>query len=451
MASSKNSILTFVALIVLLVTVSAWSQHQPMRARVYVVKIEGTIDLGLAPFVKRVLVQAQQKRARLVVLDMDTLGGRLDAGVAIRDALIETPQQTVAFVRRRAISAGALIAMAADKIAMAEGATIGAATPVQLQPGGPSTSADEKTVSYVRKEFKATAERRGRPAQLAEAMVDPSVEIEGVVEKGKLLTLTAKEGVERGLVDYAANDLDALLRQMNIEDAEVTVMSPLWAERTVRFVTDPALASILMSLGLLGLLVEIRTPGFGVPGLVGLGCLALFFWGHFIAKLAGAEEIALIVAGIVLLGLELFVIPGFGIAGVLGLLGLSAGLALSMVGAGVNSVAVIAAATRTLLSLGAAILGLALLMRFAPRLPFANRMVLTATLGRQVREDPHAVRPSLAGQHGVTLSPLRPAGVALMGGARIDVVSEGTFIEAGEHVEVVREEGHRVVVRRLDA
>lgn len=432
-------------------TVSASSQPRASRAKVYVVKIEGTIDLGLAPFVARVLTKAQQEGARLVILEMNTLGGRLDAGLAIRDSLLETRQETVAFVRRRAISAGALIALAASKIAMADGATIGAATPVQLQPSGASTSADEKTVSYVRKEFKATAERRGRPTQLAEAMVDPAVEIPEVVEKGKLLTLTAKEGVERGLVEYAVNDVETLLLRLDIHDAEVVTVSPLWAERIVRFVTNPALASILMTVGLLGLLVEIRTPGFGLPGLIGLSCLALFFWGHYIARLAGTEELALIVAGVVLLVLELIVIPGFGVAGILGSLALGSGLALSMVGAGASAVAVANVAARTTLSLAVAVAGVLLLLRFAPRLPFANRMVLNTTLDRQVPEDLEVEHPKLTGQRGVALSPLRPAGVVLVRGVRLDVVSEGPLIDSGEKIEVVRDEGHRVVVRRIDA
>ncbi|MGZ8427447.1 MAG: ATP-dependent Clp protease proteolytic subunit [Candidatus Binatia bacterium] len=158
---------------------------------VYVAPIEGIIDLGLAPFVERVLTEATQQGATAVILDINTFGGRVDAAVVIRDLLINARVMTVAFVNKRAISAGALISLAAEKIVMAGGGTIGAATPVQMgQPGAPAQPVEEKTVSYVRKEFRATAESRKKPPLIAEAMVDSDVEIPGLIAKGKLLTLT---------------------------------------------------------------------------------------------------------------------------------------------------------------------------------------------------------------------------------------------------------------------
>jgi membrane-bound serine protease (ClpP class) len=164
---------------------------QNPRPIVYVAPVDGIIDLGLAPFVERVLDEAAKVGAAAVILDINTFGGRVDAAVIIRDALIRTRVQTVAFVNKRAISAGALISLAANTIVMADGATIGAATPVQMgAPGNAAQPASEKTVSYMRKEFRSTAESRKRPPLLAEAMVDPDVAIAGVIEKGKLLTLT---------------------------------------------------------------------------------------------------------------------------------------------------------------------------------------------------------------------------------------------------------------------
>ena len=164
---------------------------QESRPVVYLVPIEGMIDLGLAPFVERVLDEAAGAGAAAVILEINTFGGRVDAAVLIRDALLRTRVRTVAFVNKRAISAGALISLAATTIVMAEGGTIGAATPVEIgQPGGAAQPVAEKTVSYVRKEFRATAESRGRPPLVAEAMVDADVEIPGVIGKGKLLTLT---------------------------------------------------------------------------------------------------------------------------------------------------------------------------------------------------------------------------------------------------------------------
>jgi len=431
----------------LMVRALAWGD--PAQPKVYSLPIDGTIDMGLAPFVERSLREAEQQGARAVILDMATLGGRLDAGLAIRDAVLETPLRTVAFIRKRAISAGALIAISTTKIAMADGATIGAATPVRLQGSGETTTADEKTVSYVRKEFKATAERRGRSPEIAEAMVDASTEIPDLVEKGKLLTLTASEALQRKFVDFQANDLRTLLRQLDLENAEVVRVAPSWAERVVRFITNPALASILMSLGLLGLLVELRTPGFGAPGLVGVACLGLFFWGHFIARLAGLEELALIVVGVVLLALEILVIPGFGIAGIAGLLSLGTGLVLSLLGVGVTGSAVLGAVTRTLLSLVVTLVLFVALLRFLPRVSWGRRMVLQSSLGSDAVAE--ASSTQWAGKQGVSLSPLRPSGVVALSGLRLDAVTEGEFVEAGEIVEVVREFGNRIVVRRVES
>ncbi|MGH7339004.1 MAG: SDH family Clp fold serine proteinase, partial [Candidatus Rokuibacteriota bacterium] len=202
---------SFVTLGLLSAVVSAaTSEAQETRPVVYVARIEGVIDLGLAPFVRRVLDDAAAAGAAAVVLEINTFGGRVDAAVVIRDALLGTPLTTVAFIDKRAISAGALISLAAKTIVMADGGTIGAATPVQAGAEG-AQPVSEKTVSYMRKEFRATAESRGRPPLIAEAMVDPDVEIPGVIEKGKLLTLTTTEALKYKVADFRADSLPAVL------------------------------------------------------------------------------------------------------------------------------------------------------------------------------------------------------------------------------------------------
>jgi len=234
---------------------------------VYVAPIDGVIDLGLAPFVQRALQEADSAGAKAVILDINTFGGRVDAAVLIRDALLESPVLTVAFVNKRAISAGALISLASEKLVMADGGTIGAATPVQIGlPGTPAQPVEEKTVSYMRKEFRSTAEGRNRPPLIAEAMVDADVEIHGLIEKGKLLTLTTKEALEAHMADFQANSLDAVLLSLNLPNAEVRHLSETWAESLVRFLTHPVVSSLLMTLGIMGIIVEIRVPGFGLPG-----------------------------------------------------------------------------------------------------------------------------------------------------------------------------------------
>ena len=302
------------ALIVGLLTMLAlWPTHVAPATRpvVYVAPIEGMIDLGLAPFVRRVLDEAAAAGAAAVILEVNTFGGRVDAAVLIRDALLGSRIRTVAFVNKRAISAGALISLAAERIIMADGGTIGAATPVELgAPGAPAQPVAEKTVSYMRKEFRATAESRKRPPLLAEAMVDADVAIPGVIAKGKLLTLTTQEALKHGLADARADTLDAVLASLDLAGAEVRRATQTWAETLVRFLTHPVVSSLLMTIGILGIIVEIRTPGFGVPGSLGVASLALFFWGHWLVRLAGWEEMLLVGIGLILLAIEVFVTPG---------------------------------------------------------------------------------------------------------------------------------------------
>jgi membrane-bound serine protease (ClpP class) len=425
--------------------IPALAQPPPV---VYVVPIDGIIDLGLAPLVERVLREAEAGGAAAVVLDINTFGGRVDAAVQIRDALLSTSVPTVAFVNRRAISAGALIGLAARTIAMTDGATIGAATPVQLgQDGTQPTS--EKTVSYVRKEFRATAEARKRPPLIAEAMVDPDVVIPGLIAKGKLLTLTTAEALEHRVADVRADSLEAVLRHLGLGGATVRRVSANWAEQVVRFLTHPVLGSVLMTIGILGIIVELRTPGFGFPGAIGIASLAAFFWGHWLVRLAGWEELLLVAAGLVLLAIEIFVTPGFGITGLLGILALVGGLALSLVGAGPTQAAVLAAAGRVVVSLLLAVAVSLAVLRFLPRLPFGRRMVLDTELPRGAGAEGAAPADRRwLGAQGTAASPLRPAGIADLGGERVDVVSQGEFIEAGAPIEVTRVDGNRIVVRR---
>jgi membrane-bound serine protease (ClpP class) len=359
----------------------------------------------------------------------------------------------VAFVDKRAISAGALISLAATTLAMADGGTIGAATPVMAgAPGAPAQPVAEKTVSYMRKEFRATAESRGRPPLLAEAMVDADVAIPQLIAKGKLLTLTTKEALKHKVADLRADDLPALLAALDLTGAEVREVTETWAENLVRLLTHPIISSLLMTVGLLGILIEIRTPGFGVPGAVGITSLGLFLWGHYLARLAGWEVLLLLGIGLALLGVELFVLPGFGVIGFLGIGGILGGLTLTLVGSGATYEAILWAAFRVVGStLAALALGL-VAFRYLPRLPLGRRLVLdTAMTAREGFASPPEMDQSWLAKKGVAATTLRPAGIARIEGARVDVVTDGEYVEAGEPVEVIRVDGNRIVVRRVPA
>lgn len=402
--------------------------------------------MGLSPYVERIVKEAEEANASAIVLEINTFGGRVDAAVTIRDLLINTKIKTIAFVNKRAISAGALITLACQSVVMAPGSSIGAATPVQLSPGGKAQDVGEKMVSYMRKEFSATAEYHKRPQNIAEAMVDKDVEIEGLIEKGKLLTMTQEEALKWEIADFSGEDIDDLLAKSNLKGARIVTLDINWAEKIARFITNPTVSSILVSLGMLGLLIEFYTPGLGFSGIVGLICLGSFFWGHTIVNLAGFEEVILFSVGIVLLVLEVFVIPGFGIAGILGIICLVAGLALAVIGHPFSMPALTGAITRMSLSLVATIVVFVALLRFMPKRYITKGLVLASVSPKQSNSEVQSV---LVGAIGVALTTLRPAGKASFDGVKCDVISDGDYIEKSSQVKVVQVEGTKIVVQTV--
>jgi membrane-bound serine protease (ClpP class) len=301
--------------------------QDPTGDLVVVIPIRGTIEPGIGHFLERSLDEAAEDGADLVILDIETPGGRLDTVLQMRDAILGSSVPVVAFVNREAFSAGALITIASDKIWLAPGGVFGAATPVL---GG--ETADEKTVSAVRSTFRSTAEEQGRDPLIAEAMVDPAVVVPGLDDSSTLLTLSVTQAQEWGYADGVAADLTTLIDSLGYSDATVREMSLSPIEHLVRWITDPVFASLLILAGLFLIIADAVFAGFGIAAAAGVACLGLFFWGHTLAGLAGWEDMVLVAIGIILIAVELFVIPGFGVAGILGLMSLASGLILAMSG-----------------------------------------------------------------------------------------------------------------------
>jgi len=433
----------------------------------YEVPIDGTIDLGLAAFVERVVDTATKND--VIALKIKTFGGRVDAAVRIRDALLSASATTVAYIDRRAISAGALISLACDTIIMSPGASIGAATPVQGgSPGQEAQAVSEKVVSYMRAEMRATAEAKGRRTDLAEAMVDADIEIKDVIAKDKLLTLTSVKALELKLADDIADGFDEAIVKLNLKQATHASTDTHWAEKITRLLTDPAISSMLMTFGFLGLLMELYSPGFGVGGTIGVTCLALFFLGQHAANLAGMEELILFGLGFLLIMLEVFVVPGFGITGIGGIICLVAALAMAMVELNVpwdvafelgyvqeafEYSVIRLAITFAVLVAGAFVFG-----KYFPGSRIGGWLVFkmepaadgSAGLGA---EAPGGSLPEeyddLLGKTGTTKSVLRPTGVVDFDGKRVHVLTDGEFIREGKTVEVSEVDGHRVVVKQV--
>ena len=360
-----RSVVVFLGVMIAIAGLSQPALAQPTE--VHVIDISGEIDLGVAAFLERQIDEALSSGAGAFVVVMDTPGGRVDAAITMRDALLATELPTFTLVDTTALSAGALIALATDTIFMTPGSVIGAATPIN---GATGETADAKTISAVRGLFESTAEATGRDASYAAAMVDPNVEIKEVVSSGDLLTLTASSAVQSGLATAEIESLDDLLHELGVDPGSVGVVSPGLLETLSRFITSPGVAGLLL-LAAIGLLIaEVTTGSGGLFALGGITVFALFFWGHLLAKLAGWEDAVLLAIGIVLIAVEIFVIPGFGIAGIAGTVALVAGMVTSLVGRNLDfapSGTVRTAVLTVVFSLVGAGVVVALLIRFVFR------------------------------------------------------------------------------------
>ncbi|MDH4282881.1 MAG: ATP-dependent Clp protease proteolytic subunit [Myxococcales bacterium] len=426
--------------------VQALAIDAPPGSEVVVIAIDRTVELGLAAFVRRAI--DTNPDAVAIVLDINTLGGRVDAAIQIRDALLEAKPRTVAFIHPRAISAGALIALACDNILMTDGATIGAATPIQAGAGGQVEAVDEKMVSYMRAEMRSTAEANGRRGDVAEAMVDREVVIDDVVDSGKLLTLDTDQALKLGIADGKAADLDAVMSALELEKPKLVELQLNWGEEIARWLTEPTVSGLLLSVGMLGLMIAFYTRSVGAFTIAGFISLALFFGGHAVVHLVGWEEALLFLAGVVLVIVEVFFVPGFGVPGVLGLIAIIAALVLSLIGVPIHvsfKTGLLAdAMTRVLLSLlGAFVLAL-VFMRLLSRTSFGKALVL------ENAEAGFLSAPSasdLMGQIGEALTDLRPAGKIIIGHERHEAQSEREFVARGSRVRVIGRDGPILIVR----
>ncbi len=400
------------------------------RGEVVIVPIHGTIDAGVAHLVERSIADAKANGARAVVLDIDTFGGLVSAATEIRDAELGATVPVYAYVGARAWSAGALIALAAERLAMAPGSSIGAAEPI------PKTI---KTVSALRAEFATTATRRKRDARVAIAMVDVDANADPYNAKGTILTLRAEDAKRAGIATVLAPSLGDALRSFDLSDAAQRTAQYTFAEQLARFATNPEVSGILLALGFLGLLIEMQTLH-GIAGTVGAAALTIFFGAHVYAGFGDGLVVALAIAGVCGILLELHVLPGQGIFGVGGIAALVAAIFLAF-GLAFFWAAMQAIAIAIVLT----VVTYAIVVRLIPQNAFIKRFAFTGVQGAEyVAASDFS---GLVGLDGFATSYLRPAGVATVGGHRVDVLTDGDFVTAGTAVRVVRVEGSRIFVQ----
>ncbi|MDX1546813.1 MAG: NfeD family protein [Rhodothermales bacterium] len=450
------------ALALLLTAASAYAQDRTPKplafeaayagGPVYVVPVEGLIDNALARYLDRALSDAEAADAALVLFHVDTFGGLVDAADAIRKTILNAPMPTVALIDKNAASAGALISYAADRIVMVPGASIGAATVVQ---GGSGEAAPDKYQSYMRGLLRATAAANGRDPAIAEAMVDETLVVDGVSEEGQVLTLSAQEALRLGVADALLGGVEETVEAFGLGGTALVQHRATRAENVLRFFASPILQSILMLMMLGGLYFELQTPGVGFAGGIALVGAAAFFAPHYLLGLVESWEIIVFVLGVALILVELFVLPGFGIAGIAGLVLVVGALLASLVGNVGFDFPAFPALTPALTTLAVTLALLGLLAvslgRYLPRSEQFNRLVLAPALSSAEGYTSADTHTELLGMTGRTVTPLRPSGIVEIGGERVDVVTAGEFIDGGMPIEVVRVRGSRVEVRPVRA
>ena len=420
---------------------------------VVIIEITGMIDLGLAPYVARSIEEAED--AALIILHVNTFGGRVDAAVQIRDAVLGASAPTLAYVDRRAISAGALISLAADFIVFAPGGSLGAATPVQVS-AGEASPVEEKHVSYMRAEIRSTAEAKGRRGDIAEAMVDARLAVDDLIDGERLLTLTSDQAYTFGFSDGEEATLSDVLSSAGLASRETRESKKNWAEIVARIITNPTIAGILMSLGILGLMIELYSPGLGFPGIIGVTSLVAFIFGHNAVHLVGMEEVILLGVGFLLLTLEFFILPGFGFAGGIGVLAIMAALVLSLIGLPLNIAwelgSLQAAITQVGIVLFVVTVLMTLLIGYLPERAIPNWLMLRTSIKSTSQEDDETKsdpRQMLVGKVGIAISPLRPIGRGDFNGKLIDISSTHGVIRQGDRVRITEVNGPSIFVELI--
>lgn len=406
---------------------------RPGQTAVYVVPIAGVVDEGMAHYVARAVADAGAAHASALALDVNSPGGLMSAASEIRDSVLDAPMPTVAYVAGRADSAGALITLAARTIVVAPGASIGAAEPI---------SSDPTALSALRAEFASTAARNHHDPTLAAAMVDNSVDVPAYKKTGAILSLTADEAVRSHVAAAIEPRFADALAAAHVPSGPRVIAHYTLGEQLARFATSPVASGLLLTIGVLGLLIEMQTLH-GMAGLVGIGALGLFFGTHVYAGFSNGFVIALAIAGLLGILFELHVVPGHGFAGVLGLLALGAAVVLAF---GLPFIVVGVQAIAFALVLSAVVYALA--ARLLPQNAFFRKIAFAGAQGADYVAS--ADHRALVGRSGFATTYLRPAGLATVDGKRVDVLTGGDFVPAGAPVRVTRVEGARVFVRRVE-
>ena len=417
--------------------------------KIYVIRKQEfqEVNRWYAGYIKKAIDKAYEDKANLIILELDTPGGLLSSALSIKNYIIESDVPVVVYINKNALSAGALISLSAKEIYMSDGSVIGAATPIYVN-GNEPKKASEKEVSAMRAAMRASAEANNKNARAAEAMVDETIVLnrksDGIdLDDKTLLTLSADEAVKINIADKKANSIEEIIKLKGLDKNYTIVdIEEEQYDSVLKFLLNPFILSLLISIGIAGIYLEIKTPGFGVGGVTAIVAFSVFFFAQFLSGDSNLLAPAIFVLGIILLGVEIFIIPGFGVTGILGIIGIVSSIFISF---GINNIA--AATLVIFISLIVDIVLIILIARFFVKSKDLKRNVIldsdTSGYNSSVSYN------DLLNKEGIADTFFRPSGYIIIDDKKYDAISEGEFIDKGSKLKVILVEGNKIVVKKL--
>ncbi len=426
---------------------------QEKQKKVFTFAIDQDIDPAMNRRVKLALEQAEALQVDVILIEMDTYGGAVTDADEIRTRILESKIPVYVFINKDAASAGALISIACDSIYMAPGSSIGAATVVN---GADGAAAPDKYQSYMRSMMRSTAEATGRNPQIAEAMVDEKLVVPGLSDAESVITFSVSEAIKNGYCEGEYVSQKAILEAQNLQSAQVIAYEEKTVDSIISFFLNPAVSGLLILLIIGGIYFELQTPGVGFPLALAISAALLYFIPYYLNGLAENWEILAFVIGLLLLVVEFFVIPGFGVFGVAGIVLTLGGLVLGMLPnealdfKWVPSSQLFSALLTVIL---AALAAVGLVFWLTPKVNewgAFKHLTLATTQDRSQGYTASVYSESLVGKIGTVHSRLRPSGKVELDGEIFDAYSRGDFLEKGQAIEVISTEGTSLRVKKWE-
>lgn len=419
-------------LLIFILGLSGISFAETQSDLVYVVPVREEITRATQRYIDLAIKDAENRNADMILFELDTYGGLVDAAENIKNSIIGTNIETTCYIDNKAESAGVLFAISCDNVVMNSYGTIGSAETIPN---------NEKILSMWKSILRNVAQNKERDPDVIEAMADVDVVIEGVSEKGKLLNLTAQEALDLGISDGTANSQKEVLEFLGLSNASVEIVEEDWSTKVGKFLSSQLVSSVLLIVGFLGIIVEFFVPGFGLPGILGMISLLLFFGGNLLVGNASWFSIMFFVVGVILLIIEAFV-PGFGLPGI-------AGIILTIFGIATSMQSMQQAITAILLALITAIIAVVIIFKYG----LNSRTFKSITLEESIRGSSNVnIEGKMLvkiGDRGVTATMMRPSGFIEIDDNRFDATAISNYIAKGVVVEVVRIEGSKIIVKEI--